>query len=62
MASIEPRMTTAYKALIDDGYALAFAEALALEGQVSRAMNGKVDARQVEARRREVMERGRAQG
>lgn len=62
MASIEPRMTTAYNALIDDGYALAFAEALALEGQVSRAMNGKVDARQVEARRREVMERGRAQG
>lgn len=61
MASIEPRMTTAYKALIDDGYALAFAEALALEDQVSCAMNGKVDARQVEARRREVMERGRAQ-
>ncbi|MBF9152599.1 enoyl-CoA hydratase [Novosphingobium jiangmenense] len=62
MASIEPRMATAYKKLIDDGYGLPFGEALALEGQVSRAMNGKVEAGEVEARRRAVMERGRSQG
>lgn len=62
MASIEPRMAAAYKKLIDDGYALPFGDALALEGQVSRAMNGTVDAQDVEARRREVMARGRSQG
>lgn len=62
MASIEPRMASAYKQLIDDGYALPFGEALALEAQVSTAMNGKVDAADVEARRLAVIERGRSQG
>ena len=62
MASIEPRMTSAYKQLIDDGYALPFGEALALEARVSTAMNGKVDAADVEARRLAVIERGRSQG
>lgn len=62
MASIEPRMTSAYKQLIDDGYALPFGEALALEARVSAAMNGKVDAADVEARRLVMIERGRSQG
>ena len=62
MASIDPRMVMAYKNLIDEGYALAFGDGLALEAQLSSEMNGQVDAGVVEARRREVMERGRTQG
>jgi enoyl-CoA hydratase len=62
MAGIDPGMATAYKKLIDDGYGLPFGEALELEGQVSRTMNGTVEAAEVEARRRAVMERGRLQG
>jgi enoyl-CoA hydratase len=62
MASIDPAMAAAYKALIDDGYALPFADGLELEASVSRKMNGQVEAGAVEARRRQVMERGRAQG
>ncbi|MFN3425020.1 MAG: enoyl-CoA hydratase [Novosphingobium meiothermophilum] len=61
MAGIDPRMATAYKRLIDDGYGLALSEALALEARVSSQMNGAVDAAEVEARRRAVMERGRTQ-
>ena len=41
---------------------LPFAEALALEVKRSTAHNGRVDAADVEARRRNVMERGRTQG
>ncbi|MCY1671300.1 enoyl-CoA hydratase [Novosphingobium sp. SL115] len=62
MASIDPHMVMAYKNLIDEGYALAFGDGLALEAQLSSEMNGQVDAGVVEARRREVMERGRTQG
>ncbi len=61
LAGIDPRMATAYKRLIDDGYGLALSEALALEARVSSQMNGAVDAAEVEARRRAVMERGRTQ-
>lgn len=62
MASIDPVMAAAYKALIDEGYSMSFADGLALEAHVSRKMNGQVEAGAVEARRREVMERGRTQG
>lgn len=62
IATTDAAMVQAYKRLIDDGYALPFGEALALEHRVSVAANGKVDAADVEARRMAVIERGRSQG
>lgn len=59
IASADPAMVRAYKALIDDGHALPFGEAMALEGARSKAANGTVSADEVEARRLAVMERGR---
>jgi enoyl-CoA hydratase len=62
MASMDPQMLRHYKALINDGFALPFGEAMALEATRSTQMNGQVSADEVEARRREVMDRGRGQG
>jgi enoyl-CoA hydratase len=62
MASVDPVMSKAYKALINSGYALSFGEALAEEARVSTAANSQVDADHVEQNRRAVMERGRGQG
>ncbi|MCW0197062.1 enoyl-CoA hydratase [Sphingopyxis sp.] len=59
IASIDPAMVRGYKRLIDDGYALPFADGLALEQQRSKAANGAVRAEEVEARRLAVMERSR---
>ncbi len=59
IASADPAMVRAYKALIDDGYALPFGEAMALEQARSSAANRSVSADEVEARRVAVMERGR---
>ncbi|MFM5952997.1 MAG: enoyl-CoA hydratase [Novosphingobium sp.] len=61
IASADPGMIQAYKALIDEGYALPFGEALALEHARSSARNSAVSGAEVEDRRRAVMERGRAQ-
>lgn len=61
MASADPAMIQAYKALIDQGYAASFGEALALEHATSSARNSSVSGGEVEARRRTVMERGRSQ-
>jgi enoyl-CoA hydratase len=61
VASMEPTMAQDYKKLIDEGFALPFGEALALEHRVSRARNSQVSAEDVETRRRAVMERGRSQ-
>lgn len=61
IASIDPAMTQTYKRLIDDGFALPFGEALALEQRESTAANSRVSGAEVEARRRAVMERGRSQ-
>ncbi len=61
MASADPGMIQAYKALIDEGYALSFGEGLACEHHRSSARNSAVSGDEVEARRRAVMERGRAQ-
>lgn len=61
IAGADPAMVTAYKKLIDDGYALPFGEAIALEHRVSVAANSQVSAGDVEARRRAVIERGRSQ-
>lgn len=60
-ASIDPAMAQDYKKLIDDGYGLSFADALALEHRVSAARNGAVNPQEVEQRRRAVMARGREQ-
>lgn len=61
MASIHVETLAFYKGLIDDGYARPFGEALALEHERSSAHNREVTPEKVEARRRQVMDRGRAQ-
>ncbi len=61
MASIDPAFLAAYKALIDDGFALPFGEALALETERSRAANRTVSPDEVERRRAAVQARGRTQ-
>lgn len=60
IAGIDPAMVRGYKKLIDDGYALPFADGLALEQRRSKAANAAVRAEEVEARRLAVIERGRA--
>ncbi|WP_373489144.1 enoyl-CoA hydratase [Blastomonas sp.] len=62
MASVDPAMSAAYKALIDEGYGLPFGIALELEAERSSAANRQVSADDVETRRRAVMARGREQG
>ncbi|MBN8502761.1 MAG: hypothetical protein J0M19_16710, partial [Sphingomonadales bacterium] len=57
----DPGMVTAYKALIDDGFALSLGEGLALEQRRSATRNAAVDAAEVEQRRHAVVARGRAQ-
>ncbi len=61
VASADPAMIQAYKALIDEGYAASFGAALEIEQARSSARNGQVSGAEVERRRRTVMERGRAQ-
>lgn len=61
MASADPGMVRAYKALIDEGFALPFGAAMDREHAVSSARNAKVEGSAVEERRRAVMERGRSQ-
>ena len=61
MASIDPAMLKAYKALINQGFERNFGDGLALEARVSTAANGTVSADEVERRRRAVMDRGRTQ-
>ncbi len=61
IASAEPAMVQGYKRLIDDGYALPFGQAMAHEARISTAANQQVSAEEVEARRQQVMARGRAQ-
>lgn len=61
MASADPGMIQAYKALIDQGYAASFGDALELEHRTSSARNAQVSGAEVELRRRTVMERGRSQ-
>jgi len=61
MASIPLDTLSFYKSLIDDGYALAFGEGLALENRRSTDHNRDVTPEAVEQRRRQVMARGRGQ-
>lgn len=61
MASIPVETLAFYKGLIDDGYARSFSDGLALEHERSSAHNREVTPEKVEARRRQVMARGRSQ-
>jgi enoyl-CoA hydratase len=60
MLSVVPTMLTGYKRLIDDGYALPFGEAMALEAKRSGEANRSVEAAQVEQRRHGIRARGQA--
>ncbi len=61
IASADADFIADYKRLIDQGFALAMGEALALEHRVSSAANARVTPEAVEARRAAVQARGRAQ-
>ena len=61
MLSLDPAMLISYKRLLDDGYALPFGAAMALESDVAVAHNAGLDPAAIEARRQAVLERGRAQ-
>jgi enoyl-CoA hydratase len=54
-------MSKAYKQLINAGYASSFGDGMSLEAKISREANAQVEAGDVEARRKAVMERGRGQ-
>ncbi|MDB5430322.1 MAG: enoyl-CoA hydratase [Caulobacter sp.] len=62
MATIPVETLSFYKRLIDDGYALPFGQALALEHERSSAHNRTVTPEAVEARRLAIQARGRTQG
>ena len=57
-----PEMLLRYKAVINDGYALAFGDGMALESQRARAFNAQVGAADVEQRREAVRQRNREAG
>ncbi|MFC4295562.1 enoyl-CoA hydratase [Novosphingobium tardum] len=61
ISTADPAMVRAYKNLIDVGYAQSFADGLGIEHRISSEANRAVDAEAVEARRLQVMERGRTQ-
>ncbi len=61
MASTDPVMLSAYKALIDEGYAASFGDGLAIEHRISTAANAAVTPEAVEAQRQAVQARGRTQ-
>jgi enoyl-CoA hydratase len=61
IASADPAMVQAYKAVIDEGHAQSLGDALATEHRRSSEANRRVSAADVEARRRAVTERGRGQ-
>jgi enoyl-CoA hydratase len=61
MAQLPTTMLTGYKNLIDDGYALPFKDAIALETQRSATYNAQISAADIEARRAAVQARGRSQ-
>jgi enoyl-CoA hydratase len=57
-----PHMLTRYKAIINDGWALAGGDAMALEKSRAREFNSQVGADDVEQRREAVRARNRAGG
>ena len=61
MASMDPTFQKAYKKLINDGFALTFGEGMVIESERNREANTQVSGAEIEARRKAVQERGRAQ-
>ncbi|MSQ68423.1 MAG: enoyl-CoA hydratase [Gammaproteobacteria bacterium] len=61
MLSLDPVMLISYKRLLDDGHALPFGPAMTLEAEVAMSHNQQVAPADIEARRRAVLARGRAQ-
>jgi enoyl-CoA hydratase len=61
IASADAAFISDYKRLIDDGFALPFSAAMALENERSSAANRRVTPETVEARRAAVQARGRMQ-
>jgi enoyl-CoA hydratase len=60
MLLAQPGMLERYKAIIDDGFALPFGDAMALERQRAREFNATVTASEIEQRRESVRERNRS--
>jgi enoyl-CoA hydratase len=61
IASADPAFIIAYKQLVDDGYAKDFGSSLKHEHTVSSRQNAGLTPETIEARRKAVQERGRAQ-
>ena len=61
MATIPTDMAVFYKRMIEDGFALPFGEAMALEHQRSSGWNAKITPEIVEVNRQAVLARGRKQ-
>ncbi len=61
MATIPVETLSLYKSIIDEGYGLAFTEAMALENRRSTANNRAVTPEAIEARRAAIQARGRTQ-
>ena len=61
MATIPVETLSLYKSIIDEGYGLAFSDAMALENRRSSANNRAVTPEAVEARRAAIQARGRTQ-
>jgi enoyl-CoA hydratase len=59
--SCSPDVVAAYKKIIDDGFAVSFAEGLALERKVHEAQFATVRPEEVAARRVGIQQRGRKQ-
>lgn len=61
MLSVVPDSLSAYKKLIDEGYALSFGEGMKTEARVSSQTNNSVTASAVEERREAIRKRGQQQ-
>jgi enoyl-CoA hydratase len=61
IASCDPKAAQTYKAFIDDGFALPFGEAMAMEKQRSSAWARGADTAAIGERRESILERGRGQ-
>jgi len=59
MLLAQPGMLERYKAIIDDGFAVAFGDGMAMERQRAREFNATVSASEIEQRRETVRERNR---
>ncbi|MDO8703795.1 MAG: enoyl-CoA hydratase [Sulfuricaulis sp.] len=61
MLSAVPEMLVAYKTLMDTGFAMSLADGLELEHRQSQAWNQALNSGEIEQRRTDVRQRGRAQ-